>query len=118
VEWFIRERLQTKTPLDRKDRGAFSGRGQAQLRSARATGSFIAALLFVLSVVAGAGVVMPPAGGVAMGVVCVLGVAAGEVDVAGASVVLVCANTSVALPTTARAASDEVMKLDVFMVDP
>ena len=82
------------------------------MRSARATGSFVAALLFMLSVVAGAGVVVEPAGGVAMGVVCVLGV------VAGVSVVVVCANTRVALPTTARAASDEVMKLDVFMVDP
>lgn len=86
---FINHRLQATTPLDREDQGALSERGQAQLRSARATGSFIAALLFMLSVVDGAGVVMPPAGGVAMGVVCVLGVAAGVVVVAGVSVVVV-----------------------------
>ena len=91
------------------------------MRSARATGSFIAALLFMLSVVAGAGVVMPPAGGVAMGVVVVMGgevwsppVAAGLAGVVGPD----CANTRPTLPTTARAASEEVMKLDVFMGDP
>lgn len=93
-------------------------RPDGQLRSARATGSFIAALLFVLSVVLGAGVVMPPTGGVAIGVVCVLAAPAGVAGLAGVTVVLDCANTRLALPTTASAASEEVMKLDVFMVDP
>jgi hypothetical protein len=91
-----------------------------QLRSARAIGSFIAALLFMLSVVAGAGVVMPPLGGVAMGVVvdwlsCVM--TPGVVPVPDPGVV-VCANTRPTEPTTANAAREEVMRLDVFMVDP
>lgn len=73
----------------------------------------------MLSVVAGAGVVMPPAGGVAMGVVVVEG--AGWVASAGAGLDgagVVCANTRPMEPTTARAATEEVMKLDVFMEDP
>ena len=43
----------------------------------------------MLSVVLGEGVVIPPEGGVAMGVVCVLGVAEGVVELEGVSVVVV-----------------------------
>jgi hypothetical protein len=96
--------------------GALRASQTDQLRSARATGSFIAALLLVLSVDAGAGVVMPPTGGVAIGVVFVDGwLASAGAGVEGEPEVLDCANTRPTEPTTARAAMDEVMKLDVFM---
>ena len=112
---------QAGRPRNRVDPGAPGWPADRdQLRSARAIGSFIAALLFMLSVVAGAGVVMPPLGGVAMGVVvdwlsCVVAAGAVLSGVAGA---VVCAKARPTEPTTANAAREEVMRLDVFMVDP
>ena len=77
-------------------------------------------MLFMLLVVAGEGVVMPPLGGVAMGVVVdwVSCVFTPGVELLPDPEAVLCANTRPTEPTTANAAREEVMRLEVFMVDP